>query len=104
MWWLSLTAKEMEEMWAAEAEAANMSAEAAYYEQIAADYWREQEARMVECEACEGSGRHLVYHNPSQSEAAPCNERDIGPCDHCSGSGIVEVETKPVECDDGPSN
>ena len=72
-----------------------------YYGEEAVELY---DIRLVECDPCEGSGRHMVYHNPSQGEASPCNERDVGVCPHCSGRGIVEMKTEPVECDDEPHN
>lgn len=61
----------------------------------------DRDTRIIACDACEGTGRELVYHSPAQGDVSPCNERDVGACAHCSGRGEVEVETQPVECDDG---
>lgn len=44
MWWLRLSAKETEEMWAAEREAADLEGETAHYEALAAEHWKQMEA------------------------------------------------------------
>ena len=57
------------------------------------------DARFVLCEVCGSEGR--IYR---QHVVNPYDEVDCGECPECSGTGMMEVETQPVELDDEPHN
>jgi DnaJ-class molecular chaperone len=55
--------------------------------------------RAVECEACEGSGRHEMRFFFSND---PEDLWDIGPCPACNGTGEEWIEVAPIEMEDLP--
>ena len=55
------------------------------------------ETRFVTCSGCDGSGVYVIGHGRWPDGSENNEER---PCMGCDGTGEVEQEVEPVECDD----
>lgn len=68
----------------------------AYYGEEALDLY---DIRIMECDGCDGAGwiEGHVY-GVDRTTGAPMS--DTYRCRTCDGSGLMEIETQPVECDE----
>jgi DnaJ-class molecular chaperone len=57
------------------------------------------ETRIVTCTTCDGGGSYSIRHPAYGTPSCPEPELEIK-CDHCDGTGEIEVDVEPTYEDD----
>lgn len=56
---------------------------------------------FVTCTHCDGSGRNLERESCYDRDSGYFEDyRDLGPCEHCAGTGSEEVAGEPITLED----
>lgn len=61
------------------------------------------DARFLPCPVCDGSGETIYGVSIYEAGCGFPHAYDFGrACDNCDGTGKVEIQVEPIECDDDP--